>query len=157
MKIVVFAIGSIKTDYIVKGIDVYKSRLRHYIDFDMIDIPDIKNTKSLTHDRQKELEGDYILKALLPGDVMLLMDERGREYTSRELSVMLSKRMLSGIKRLVLVVGGPYGFSEAVYNRADGKISLSKLTFPHELARMILAEQLYRAFTILKGEPYHHD
>lgn len=157
MKIVVFAIGSVKTDYIAKGIDVYKSRLSHYIDFDMIDIPDIKNAKSLTHDRQKELEGDLILKALVPGDVMLLMDERGREYTSRELSVMLSKRMLSGIKRLVLVVGGPYGFSEAVYNRADGKISLSKLTFPHELARMILVEQLYRAFTILKGEPYHHD
>ncbi len=157
MKIVVVAIGNIKTDYIAKGIEVYKNRLRHYIDFDMIDIPDIKNTKSLTHDRQKEIEGDGILKALLPGDVMMLMDERGREYSSRELSVMLSKRMLSGIKRLVFVVGGPYGFSEAVYNRADGKISMSRLTFPHELARMILVEQLYRAFTILKGEPYHHD
>ncbi|MDE7411971.1 MAG: 23S rRNA (pseudouridine(1915)-N(3))-methyltransferase RlmH [Paramuribaculum sp.] len=157
MKIVVLAVGQIKTDYISRGIEIYKRRLEHYVDFELIDVPDIKNTKSLTQQRQKELEGEAIAKVLSAGDVILLMDEHGKEYTSREFSEMISKRMLSGIKRLVLVIGGPYGFSDDTYNRATGKVSLSKLTFPHEMARLIVVEQLYRAFTILKGEPYHHD
>ena len=124
----------------------------------MIDeIPDVKNTRGMTEDRQKEAEGAAMLSSLQPGDFLMLMDERGKEYTSRQFSKFISDKMVTLPGRLVLAIGGPYGFSQAVYARADALMSLSKMTFPHEMARLFTVEQIYRAMTILKGEPYHHD
>ena len=123
----------------------------------MTTIADVRNTRNMAPSRQKQLEGEAILKNIVDGDFLVLMDERGAQYTSIEFSQWLQKRMLSGVKRLVLVIGGPYGFSEEVYARADQKISLSKMTFSHQIIRAIFAEQLYRAFSILHNEPYHHE
>jgi len=120
-------------------------------------IPDLKNTKSLSIQAQKEKEGEFILKKLHPSDDLLLLDERGKTFSSLEFSDFLQKKMNSGLKQLIIVIGGPYGFSEAVYARANGKISLSKMTFSHQMIRPFFAEQLYRAFTILSNEPYHHE
>lgn len=150
-------IGKTRSDIMAKGIGMYIDRINHYMPVEIRELPDVKTTKALTEARQKELEGQMIIDFLMPGDAMILLDERGRELTSREFSTFISKRMASGLKRLVMVIGGPYGFSPAVYERADGKVSLSRMTFPHEMARLILSEQIYRAMTILRGEPYHHD
>ncbi|MDE6238238.1 MAG: 23S rRNA (pseudouridine(1915)-N(3))-methyltransferase RlmH, partial [Muribaculaceae bacterium] len=120
-------------------------------------LPDIKKTASLSVERQKEAEGEMIISKLLPGDHVILLDERGKEYSSMEFATFLEKQMVAGRKRLIFVVGGPYGFSRAVYDRADGKISLSKMTFNHEMVRLFFTEQVYRAMTILRGEPYHHE
>lgn len=157
MKIVMLTIGRTRTPYLAEGIDVYIRRAAHYLPVEICELPDVRTTKALTQERQKQMEGAQILGSLQPGDALVLMDERGREYTSREFARELSRRMASGLKRLVLAIGGPYGFSPEVYARADGKISLSKMTLPHEMARLMLAEQIYRAMTILRGEPYHHD
>jgi len=119
-------------------------------------IPDVKNSKNLSEDQQKEKEGELILQQISPSDELFLLDEQGMEVSSVEFARFLEKKMISGIKRLVFVIGGPYGFSGSVYSRAIGKISLSKMTFSHQMVRLIFLEQLYRAFTILKGEPYHH-
>ena len=125
--------------------------------FSVTHLPDVKASKSLTEERQKEMEGEMVLASLQPGDFLVLLDERGKEFTSREFAAFIDKKMVTVAKRLIFLVGGPYGFSKAVYNRADDKISLSKMTFSHEMVRLFFTEQLYRAMTILRGEPYHHD
>ena len=124
--------------------------------FELDIIPDLKNTKNLSESQQKEKEGELILKKLSPTDMLVLLDENGKQFTSVEFSNYLQKRMNSGIKTLVFVIGGPYGFSESVYAKAQGKISLSKMTFSHQMVRLFVVEQIYRAFTILRNEPYHH-
>lgn len=157
MRLLLMAVGKTTQPIIRQGTDQYLERLRHYLPVETEIIADIKKTASLTFDKQKELEGDAILKRIEPGDRLILLDENGREMTSREFASFMEKQMASGVKRLVFAVGGPYGFSPAVYSRADSKLSLSRMTFNHEMVRLFFAEQLYRAQTILRNEPYHHD
>lgn len=157
MKIEIMAIGRTQSRYLSEGIKLYADRIVHYVPFALTELPDIKSTRSLTEAQQKELEGRRFIESLQPGDAVVLLDEHGREYTSREFAGMIDKRMSSGLKRLVFVIGGPYGFSEAMYARADAKLSLSRMTFSHEMVRLFFVEQIYRAMTILRGEPYHHD
>lgn len=157
MKIVLLCIGRTRDALIEKATARYCERIPHYIPFDFVTLPDVKATAKLSESQQKEKEGMMMLGALQPGDVVVLLDERGREMTSREFSGAIEKRMNSGIKRLVFIIGGPYGFSQAVYNRADAKLSLSRMTFSHEMVRLFFVEQIYRAMTIMRGEPYHHD
>ncbi len=157
MKIVLLAVGKTATGYLAEGIDGFLKRVNHYLPMEMSVIPDIKSTKGLTESAQKEREGQAMLSALQPGDVVVLLDEKGKEFTSREFAARIDRRMVQGIKRLVFVIGGPYGFSREMYDRADEKISLSRMTFTHEMARLFFVEQVYRAMTILRGEPYHHD
>jgi 23S rRNA (pseudouridine1915-N3)-methyltransferase len=135
----------------------YVKRLAHYIKFELELIPDIKNSKNLSEAQQKQKESELILKKLSTSDVLVLLDEKGKQFSSKEFSSVLQKRMNSGIKRLIFVIGGPYGFSETLYKRANEKISLSKMTFSHQMVRLFVVEQIYRGFTILKNEPYHHD
>ena len=156
MKITLFAIGKTDTTQLLSLQDEYCNRLKHYISFDFVVIPDIKNVKSLTEDQQKKIEGEEILKRVTKSDQLMLLDENGKSYTSVGFSEFLQKKMNSGLKHLVFVIGGPYGFSEEVYNRANGKVSLSKMTFSHQMVRLFFVEQLYRGFTILRNEPYHH-
>jgi 23S rRNA (pseudouridine1915-N3)-methyltransferase len=141
----------------VDAINEYKNRLVHYIPFEMEIIPDIKNVKNLREEQQKEKEGELILKMLQPGDYLVLLDEHGKSFTSMEFATYLERKMHVVSKRLVFVIGGPYGFSEAVYKAASEKISLSKMTFSHQMIRLIFVEQIYRAMTILNNEPYHHE
>jgi 23S rRNA (pseudouridine1915-N3)-methyltransferase len=157
MQIKLLALGKTDNKAIQELIDEYTNRLGHYIRFELEVIPDLKHTKSLSETVQKEKEGELILKKLLPTDDLLLLDERGKSYTSLEFSDFLQKKMNSGLRQLVLVIGGPYGFSEEVYTRANGKISLSKMTFSHQMIRPFVVEQLYRAMTIQRNEPYHHE
>ncbi len=158
MKILLMAVGRTTSEIMRRGIDLYKDRLKYYAaPVEIKIIEDIKGAKSLTQQRQKELEGESILRNVTPSDRVVLLDENGREFTSREFAAFLDKQMVSGVKRLVFVVGGPYGFSDAVYARADSKLSLSRMTFNHEMVRLFFIEQLYRAMTIRRGEPYHHD
>lgn len=138
-------------------IDKFQQRLKHYIPFSMVNIPDVKNTKHLRADQQRAKEAAALLKQLSPGDHVVLLDERGKEYRSVDFAAYLNKLMVGSVQHLVFVVGGPYGFEEAVYQRANGRISLSKMTFSHQMVRLFFVEQLYRSFTILKGEPYHHE
>jgi 23S rRNA (pseudouridine1915-N3)-methyltransferase len=133
------------------------SRLKHYIPFSVVEIPELKNVSALSKEQIKTREGELILKNVRPTDDLILMDERGKQYTSVELARVLQDKISYIGKDIVFVIGGAYGFSEAVYNRADSKISLSKMTFSHQMVRAIFAEQLYRAFTIMRGEPYHHE
>ncbi len=135
----------------------YENRLRHYIKFELEIIPDIKNVKNLSENQQREKEGELILKRVKTSDILVLLDERGKQFSSVSFSEFLQKKMNSGIKQLIFVVGGPYGFSEAIYQKAQGKISLSTMTFSHQMVRLFFVEQLYRAFTILRNEPYHHE
>lgn len=157
MKIKILTIG--KTDHkeLQQLIQVYQNRLKHYIKFDLEIIPDVKNVKNLSQDQQKNKEGELILKRLQPTDELVLLDEKGKEFRSIDFSKYLQKKMNSGIKQLVFVIGGPYGFSDEVYKKASGKISLSKMTFSHQMVRLFIVEQLYRGFTIIKNEPYHHE
>ena len=157
MKIILLVTGETKTSYLRQGIDQYCSRLKHYIPSELQVLPDIKASKAMTETRQKELEGQQMLQSLQPGDYVALPDERGKEMTSREFSAWVDSHMVSGLKRLVMVIGGSYGFSPEVYARADARLSLSRMTFSHEMVRLFVAEQLYRAMTILRNEPYHHD
>ncbi|MBW8334422.1 MAG: 23S rRNA (pseudouridine(1915)-N(3))-methyltransferase RlmH [Prolixibacteraceae bacterium] len=156
MKISLIVIGKTDEAYLQKGLEIFLKRIPHYVPFEMKVIPDIKNAKNLSGEQQKDKEGELILQQILPSDELLLLDENGLEASSVDFARFLEKKMLSGIKRMVFVIGGPYGFSGNVYSRAIGKVSLSKMTFSHQMVRLIFAEQLYRAFTILKGEPYHH-
>jgi 23S rRNA (pseudouridine1915-N3)-methyltransferase len=156
MTIKLLAIGKTDSSTLQTLITAYEKRLRHYIKFDLEVIPDIKNVKNLSEAQQKGKEGELILKKLNNTDVLVLLDENGKQFDSIEFSNYLQKRMNSGIKQLVLVIGGPYGFSDAIYAKAQGQISLSKMTFSHQMVRLFVVEQLYRAFTILKNEPYHH-
>ncbi len=150
------AIGKTDSTHLQELITEYEQRLRHYIKFELEVIPDIKNVKNLSEVQQKEKEGEAILKRLQPTDVLVLLDEHGKQHTSIEFSNYLQKKMNTGIKRMVIVIGGPYGFSETIYQKAQGKLSLSKMTFSHQMVRLFIVEQIYRAFTILKNEPYHH-
>ncbi len=156
MTIKLLAIGKTDSSELLKLIGIYEQRLKHYIKFKLEIIPDIKNAKNLSQAQQKEKEGDLILKQLSPTDALIILDENGRQYTSMEFSQFLQKKMNSGLKQLVFVIGGPYGFSEAIYKKAQGKISFSAMTFSHQMIRLFAVEQVYRAFTILKNEPYHH-
>ena len=157
MKIVLLVVGKTTESYFVQGIDEYSKRLAHYVPFELAVIPELRNTKSLSTDQQKEREADLILKALQPGDYLVLLDEHGREFTSLQFASYLEKKMANIAKRLIFVVGGPYGFSNRVYQAAQEKISLSKMTYSHQMIRLIFTEQLYRAMTILNNEPYHHE
>ena len=157
MKIALLVIGKTDASYFIESINEYKNRLVHYIPFEMVVIPDIKNVKNLSEMQQKEKEGELILKALQPGDYLVLLDEKGKEFTSTQFATYLEKKMHTVPKRLVFVIGGPYGFSSSVYQAASEKISLSKMTFSHQMIRLIFVEQIYRAMTILNNEPYHHE
>lgn len=157
MKFCLLVVGKTASSFMSKGIEEYKSRVNRYVGFEIISISDLKSTRGLTEMQQKEKEGEMLLASLTPSDTVILLDEKGREYTSREFADFQASMMNRGGKRLVYVIGGPYGFSQKVYDRADGKISLSRMTFSHEMARLFFCEQLYRAMTILRGEPYHHD
>ncbi|CAI8168353.1 MAG: Ribosomal RNA large subunit methyltransferase H [Polaribacter sp. SA4-10] len=157
MKIKLLSIGKTDNKELIKLIDEYQNRLKYYIKFDMEIIPDIKNIKKISIIQQKKMEGELILSKLKNTDQMILLDDKGKDFTSIQFSKYLQKKMNSGIKQLVLVVGGPYGFSEAVYEKAIDKVSLSKMTFSHQMVRLFIVEQLYRGYTILKNEPYHHE
>jgi len=157
MKIKLLAIGKTDDKNLQNLIETYQNRLKHYINFEIEIIPDLKKVKNLSEAQQKEKEGELILKRLNATDILILLDEKGKEFRSVAFSEFLQKKMNTGIKQLVLVIGGPYGFSEAVYKKSQGKISLSKMTFSHQMIRLFIVEQIYRAFTILKNEPYHHE
>ncbi|WP_196893591.1 23S rRNA (pseudouridine(1915)-N(3))-methyltransferase RlmH [Aureivirga marina] len=157
MKIKLLAIGKTDDKNLIQLIDNYQKRLKYYISFDLEIIPDIKNVKNLSEAQQKEKEGELILKKLQSTDQLILLDEKGKDYRSLEFANFMQKKMNSGIKQLVFVIGGPYGFSDAIYKKAQGKVSLSKMTFSHQMIRLFMVEQIYRAFTILKNEPYHHE
>lgn len=156
MEIKLIVVGKTSSKFILEGINEYLKRLKRYIDFDIEIIADLKNNKSRTEVSQKIEEGNFILQKIKDSDFVVLLDERGKQLTSVEYSAYLQKQMLSGIKRLIFVVGGPYGFSEEVYKRSNSLLSLSKMTFSHEMVRLFFIEQTYRAFTILRNEPYHH-
>lgn len=157
MNIKVLAIGKTDSKPLQRLISEYENRLKHYVRFELATIPDIKNVKNLSELQQKEKEGELILKKLAPTDILVLLDENGKQLSSIDFSKYLQKKMNSGIKQLVFVIGGPYGFSDAVYEKAQGKISLSRMTFSHQMVRLFVVEQIYRAFTILRNEPYHHE
>ena len=157
MKITLLTVGKTDKDWVKQGIDIYSSRLKHYIPFSINEIPELKNASSLSKEQIKTREGELILKNLKPTDDVILMDEHGKEYTSMDFASLLQKKISYEGKDIVFIIGGAYGFSEEVYRRANSKISLSKMTFSHQMVRAIFAEQLYRAFTIMKGEPYHHE
>lgn len=157
MQIKLIAIGKTDNKAIGELIEEYSKRLNFYIKFELEVIPDIKNTKSLSEALQKEKEGELILKKVIPSDDLILLDERGKSYSSMDFSAFIQKKMNAGLKQLIFVIGGPYGFSDAVYSRANGKLSISKMTFSHQMIRPFFIEQLYRGFTILRNEPYHHE
>lgn len=156
MKIELIQVGKTVNKIFVEGINEYLGRIKYYVPFNITTIPEIKNTKSLSESQQKTLEGTLILKQLQAQDTVVLLDEHGKEFRSVEFAVWLEKQQQVA-RRLVFVIGGPYGFSDDVYERANSKISLSKMTFSHQMVRLIFCEQLYRACTIIQGEPYHHE
>ena len=156
MKITLLVVGKTTSAQIESLIQEYQKRLTHYVPFALQVIPELKNTKALTPDQQKQAEGELILRAVAQNADLVLLDEHGKEYRSIEFADYIQKKMSSG-RDVVFVVGGPYGFSEAVYQRANGKLSLSKMTFSHQMVRLFFVEQIYRAMTILRGEPYHHE
>jgi len=156
MTIKLITIGKTDNKELTALIDDYIKRLGHYIKFSLDIIPDIKNAKNLSEAEQKQKEGDLILKKIKSTDCLILLDEHGKQFDSVAFSGYLQKHMNSGVKQVVFVIGGPYGFSDAIYQKAKGKISLSKMTFSHQMIRLFFIEQLYRGFTILRNEPYHH-
>ena len=156
MKIVLLAIGKTNEQYLIEGISQYQKRLKHYTQFEMLEIPNIKNAKNFLNAELMKREGELILKQLQSSDHLVLLDDKGKDFTSPKLSEKLQSWMLSGKKRLVFVIGGAYGFSEDVYARGDEKLSLSKMTFSHQMVRLFFVEQIYRGYTILNNEPYHH-
>jgi 23S rRNA (pseudouridine1915-N3)-methyltransferase len=156
VRITLLLIGATDKNYLNEGITDYQKRLIHYLPFEIRVIADIKNSRNLSAEQQKEREGKALLDLVTTGDELVLLDVGGTEFSSTGLANWIEKRMVAGTRQLIFVVGGAYGFSEAVYKRADSKLSLSKLTFPHQLVRLLFVEQLYRAMTIIKGEPYHH-
>jgi 23S rRNA (pseudouridine1915-N3)-methyltransferase len=157
MKIKILAIGKTDDKHLEILINRYLKRLTHYINSTLEILPDVKNAKNLSEKEQKRVEGESILKKIQTSDHVVLLDEKGKEYRSVEFSKYLQKKMNAGIRNLVLVIGGPYGFSDSLYQRADGKLSLSKMTMSHQMIRLFLVEQIYRGFTILRNEPYHHE
>lgn len=157
MKITLLTTGKTDVDWVKKGLELYASRLKHYIAFQVCEIPELKNVSSLSQSQIKAKEGELILKNIKADSEVILLDEHGKEYTSVELAKMIENKISRTGKDLVFVIGGAYGFSEEVYRRSNGAVSLSKMTFSHQMVRAIFAEQLYRAFTIMRGEPYHHE
>lgn len=156
MKTELIQIGKTVNKHFTVVIDDYCERISHYMPFHITTIPDLKSTKSLSEAQQKEKEGEMILRSLQPSDTVILLDEHGEEYRSIAFASWMERQQHTA-RRLVFVIGGPYGFSDAVYSRADGKISLSRMTFSHQMVRMVFCEQIYRACTIIRGEPYHHE
>lgn len=156
MKASLLVIGKTEQDYLKKGIDIYMQRIKHYLTFEIKTVAALKSTKSLSELQQKQKEGELLLAQVSPTDTLILLDENGKMFSSVQFSEFVEKQMVLGAKNLVFVVGGPYGFSDEVYKRAALKISLSSMTFSHQMVRLIFTEQLYRALTIIKGEPYHH-
>ena len=156
MKTELIVVGKTVNKHFIACIDDYVERISHYMPFAMRVIPELKNTKGLSTEQQKTMEGEQILKNLQPSDTVVLLDEHGKEMTSMEMAAWLQQKQQTA-RRLVFVIGGPYGFSQAVYQRANDKLSLSRMTFSHQMVRMIITEQIYRACTIIKGEPYHHE
>lgn len=157
MKVTFLVVGRTINKHITTLINEYADRVKHYIPFEMEVIPELKNTKAITPDLQKEREGELIQKQLRSGDYVVLLDEGGKEFRSIEFAVYMEKKQHQVSRRLVFIVGGPYGFSPAIYQLAQEKISLSKMTFSHQMVRLFFIEQMYRAMTILRGEPYHHE
>ena len=157
MKITLIAVGKTEDKYLIEGIDKYLNRLKHYINFNVLIIPDIKNTKNLTEAQQKTKEAEVIAKQINPTDVVILLDEKGKKHSSVSFANYLNKQMIGSVQHLVFIIGGPYGFDESIYKRSNTNISLSDMTFSHQMVRLFFVEQLYRAFTILKNEPYHHE
>lgn len=157
MNIELIVVGKTDMKEVEALVSMYTKRLNHYIKFAITTLADVRNTKNLSAAEQKRLEGEAILRLVTDSDHLMLLDEHGLELRSIEFADLLQKRMSAGTKRLVFVIGGPYGFADAVYQRANSKLSLSKMTFSHQIVRAIFTEQLYRAFTILKNEPYHHE
>ena len=156
MKITFVTVGKTEDAYLKDGIEKYVKRLKHYTKLEMAEIPELKNTKALTEEQQKVKEAELILKKVTPQDHLILLDENGTEFTSVQFANYINKRSVTSSANLVFVVGGPYGFDQSVYDRANDKISLSRMTFSHQMVRLFFTEQLYRAFSIIKGEPYHH-
>lgn len=157
MRITLLTVGKTDKDWVRQGLDIYTSRLKHYIPFSIVEIPELKNVSSMSREQIKVREGELILKNIKPGDDMILLDERGSTYSSLEFAKLLQDKISYAGKDIVFVIGGAYGFSQAVYDRAGSKMSLSRMTFSHQMVRAIFAEQIYRAFTIMRGEPYHHE
>lgn len=156
MKITLLVIGKTEDAWLREGIQRYVDRLKHYVPFQLEEIPALKQNRSLTEAQQKTAEGELLLKKIAPADRLVLLDEKGKTFSSEAFSAQLQQHMNGGLKQLTFVVGGPYGFSDEVYRRANEKISLSAMTFSHQMVRLFFTEQLYRAFTILRNEPYHH-
>lgn len=157
MKILLILVGKTDRKWLIEGISQYAGRLTHFAQFEMQVIPDIRNTRNMDQNTQKVREGESILNLLQPSDDVWLLDDKGREMTSPEMAQWLEKRMTQSTKRLVFIIGGPYGFSPDVYARVPGRLSLSRMTFSHQMVRLIFVEQLYRAFSILNNLPYHHE
>ena len=157
MEFTLISIGKINTSWILAGIAEFEKRLSKYIRFSPKIIPDLKKAKSLSLKQIKEEEGKNLVNEMNPSDFVVLLDERGREFSSGDFANWLEKQLATGFKRILFIIGGPYGFSDEVYKRADAKIALSKMTFTHEMAKLFFTEQIYRAFTILNNEPYHHE
>ena len=156
MKTLLIQVGKTVNKHFLAVISDYVERIGHYMPFEVVTIPELRNTKNLTEEQQKQAEGEQILKLLQPMDSIILLDEHGREYRSIEFARWLSQKQQTA-RRLIFIIGGPYGFSPAVYARANDQLSLSKMTFSHQMIRLTFTEQLYRACTIIKGEPYHHE
>jgi len=156
MKITLLSIGKTEEKYLKEGFEIYVKRLKHYIKLEVTELPELKNTKYLSQNQQKLKEAEMLFKFILNTDYIVLLDEGGIELSSIKFADYLNKRMLASTQNLVFIIGGPYGFDSSMYERANDKIALSKLTFSHQMVRLFFVEQLYRGFTILKGEPYHH-
>lgn len=156
MKITFIIVGKTEDAYLKEGIDKYLKRLKHYVKFEIAEIPELKNTKALTPEQQKAKEAELIIKKLSVTDHVILLDENGIQLSSPQFAAYIDKKALGSVSNLVFIVGGPYGFDNSVYQRANDKLSLSRMTFSHQMVRLFFVEQVYRAFTIMKGEPYHH-
>jgi len=156
VKIKLICIGKTGKGFLVDGENEYLNRLKYYVNIERIEIPDLKNAKKLSIEQIKSLEGKEIITKIIPGEQLILLDDKGKDFTSEKFAVFIQKKFNQGGKALVFVIGGAYGFSKEVYDRSDSLLSLSKMTFSHQMIRMIFFEQVYRAMTILKGEPYHH-
>jgi 23S rRNA (pseudouridine1915-N3)-methyltransferase len=156
MKITLLVVGKTTDKYLIEGIEKYTKRLIHYCKFQIVEIPELKNTKSLSEEQQKEKEAELITQKITATDYVILLDEQGKQFTSVEFSKEINKWMNQSVSSVVFVIGGPYGFDQKIKNRANAEISLSKMTFSHQMVRLFFVEQIYRAYSILKGEPYHH-
>ena len=156
MKITLLTVGKTEDAYIKDGIDKFVKRLKHYTKLEITDLPELKNTKALTQEQQKSREAELILKKLTVTDHVVLLDEKGLEFSSVQFAEYLDKKAIGSVQSMIFIIGGPYGFDASVYQRANAQLALSRMTFSHQMVRLFFVEQLYRAYTIIKGEPYHH-